>query len=66
MDGKFLGDRARISQVLENLLDNAAKFTKEGGAVELEIRIDSEDADTTTIRFSVKDTGIGIPQESLS
>jgi PAS domain S-box-containing protein len=54
-------DRTRLSQVLSNLLNNAAKFTEPGGRIELEA---VADADTVTI--SVKDTGIGIPPEMLS
>ncbi|KFC20372.1 response regulator [Chryseobacterium sp. FH1] len=53
-------DRLRLDQVLRNLLSNAIKFTKEGG-VELNIKQDSKNQDN--IIFSVKDTGIGIPEE---
>jgi signal transduction histidine kinase len=49
-------DRLRLKQVLLHLLDNAIKFTLEG-AIELQIRPNGED-----IRFSVRDTGIGIPE----
>lgn len=53
-------DRLRLDQVLRNLLSNAIKFTKEG-SVELNIKQDSKNQDN--IVFSVKDTGIGIPEE---
>ncbi|WDF46777.1 response regulator [Chryseobacterium sp. KACC 21268] len=53
-------DRLRLDQVLRNLLSNAMKFTKEG-SVELSIKQDPKNEDL--IIFSVKDTGIGIPQE---
>jgi signal transduction histidine kinase/CheY-like chemotaxis protein/CHASE3 domain sensor protein len=53
-------DRLRLDQVLRNLLSNAIKFTKEG-SVELNIKQDLKNEDF--IIFSVKDTGIGIPQE---
>jgi len=53
-------DRLRLDQVLRNLLSNAIKFTKEG-SVELNIKQDPKNEDF--IIFSVKDTGIGIPQE---
>ncbi|WP_379963180.1 response regulator [Epilithonimonas sp. UC225_85] len=53
-------DRLRLDQVLRNLLSNALKFTKEG-SVELNIKQDSKNEDF--IIFSVKDTGIGIPEE---
>jgi CheY-like chemotaxis protein len=53
-------DRVRLTQVLLNLLDNACKYTGEGGAVHLTAE---RDADEVEIRVS--DTGIGIPQEEL-
>jgi two-component system sensor histidine kinase GlrK len=55
-------DPERVSQVVENLLGNALKFTPENGR----IRVDaSPDGDGGFVRVSVSDTGIGIPQESL-
>lgn len=59
--GTFIGDENRIKQVLINLLDNAFKFTPEGGKVELNAYKDSD-----TLILEVKDTGIGIPEEDLS
>lgn len=55
-------DSIRLKQVLVNLLGNASKFTQKG---EIELKIASlEPGDNeTTIRFSVRDTGIGIPKE---
>ncbi len=54
------GDPGRLRQVLINLGSNAVKFTKEG---EIAIRaiLENEDEKNATIRFSVRDTGIGIP-----
>jgi PAS domain S-box-containing protein len=54
-------DRTRISQVLSNVLGNAAKFTEPGGRVELVAQEHDED-----VLISVKDTGIGIPRDMLS
>jgi CheY-like chemotaxis protein len=54
------GDSGRLRQVLVNLLGNALKFTEEGEAV-LRVRLDSAEEDEVTLRFSVSDTGIGIP-----
>lgn len=54
-------DYARLEQVLVNLIHNAVKFTKSGG----EISLFAESIDNG-IRFAVKDTGIGIPAESLN
>ncbi|MFN1218768.1 response regulator [Chryseobacterium kwangjuense] len=53
-------DRLRVDQVLRNLLSNAIKFTSEG-SISLNIKKDTENKDF--IVFSVKDTGIGIPEE---
>ena len=53
----------RISQVLINLLGNAVKFTPEQGRVTLTVREDRTEEGTPLVRFSVEDTGIGIPKE---
>ncbi len=53
------GDRAKLKQVLFNLLDNAIKFTPAGGAVWIE----AEAADNDTVGVTVADTGIGISAE---
>jgi signal transduction histidine kinase len=55
------GDRTRFKQILYNLLSNAVKFTPEGGSVRL-----SAEPDYGEIRFSVGDTGIGVPREKLT
>jgi len=59
------GDPVRIRQILINLLGNAIKFTKTGG---ISLKIDKINSDDLRkeimIRFSVEDTGIGIPKES--
>ncbi|MGK6341453.1 response regulator [Chryseobacterium sp. DT-3] len=53
-------DRLRVDQVLRNLLSNALKFTSEG-SIDLNIAKDPKNKDF--IIFTVKDTGIGIPEE---
>ncbi len=61
------GDPLRLFQVLNNLLGNAIKFTPEGKVV-LDVSPVMETENFITLRFSVKDTGIGIPldkQESI-
>ncbi len=60
---EYYGDDIRIKQVLVNLLTNAVKYTVEG-AVTLTVtgRVEGEDA---VLRYSVKDTGIGIKEEDI-
>jgi signal transduction histidine kinase/CheY-like chemotaxis protein len=57
-----VGDITRIRQVMVNLLGNAVKFTQQG-AVELEVILQSQTAAGLCLQFSVRDTGIGIPQD---
>jgi signal transduction histidine kinase/HPt (histidine-containing phosphotransfer) domain-containing protein/ActR/RegA family two-component response regulator len=61
----LVGDPNRLRQVILNLLGNAIKFT-ESGRVDLVVRgeHDAQNA-TPTIRFEIRDTGVGISKESL-
>ena len=54
-------DRSKIEQVIYNLLDNAIKFSHNNSSIQLDIH-DKNDK----IFISIKDTGIGIPKESIS
>ena len=56
------GDPDRLRQVLINLIGNAIKFTAQG---EIEVQVDLQHSDqaSTTLHFSVRDTGIGIPAD---
>lgn len=56
---KLMGDPTRISQVINNLVHNAIKFT-EKGSVELSINTETLNESSVTVTFKVKDTGIGI------
>jgi PAS domain S-box-containing protein len=56
------GDPGRLRQVLLNLATNAIKFTQQGEVV-VEVSLVSEGADRAILRFAVKDTGIGIPED---
>jgi two-component system, sensor histidine kinase and response regulator len=58
------GDPGRLRQVLINLCGNAVKFTHQG-EVALDVKVASEDADSTTLHFEVRDTGIGIPANRM-
>ena len=58
------GDQGRLNQIMVNLAGNALKFTNEG-EVTISVKNKGETEDSYTIRFSVKDTGIGIPKEHL-
>lgn len=58
------GDPNRLRQVLTNLMGNAIKFTEVGGVVLRARRVRSE-GDVTHVRFSVQDTGVGVPREKL-
>jgi|GEM_PF-393608 len=54
------GDPGRLRQILSNLADNAVKFTP-FGEVQITVTCEKETEVDMTIKFSVKDTGIGIP-----
>lgn len=56
-----VGDSDRLRQILLNLVGNAVKFT-ESGSVMVRADLLAEAAHTVTVRFEVKDTGIGIPE----
>lgn len=60
--GALIGDSLRIKQVLLNLLGNAVKFTDEG-SIDLSITVAEENLARVLLDISVKDTGIGIPED---
>jgi PAS domain S-box-containing protein len=59
------GDVHRLGQILNNLLNNAIKFTEDGQVI-LSVYVDDEDEQHDTLLFEVADTGIGIPEEKQS
>lgn len=58
------GDPTRLNQVLINLLSNAIKFTDKGGVV-FKAELVAGNAENQKIRFTVKDTGVGIDDEKV-
>lgn len=61
---KIHGDSNRLRQVLVNLIGNAIKFT-DTGEVKLSVDLISEESQHATIRFTISDSGIGIPKDKL-
>lgn len=59
--GPVLGDAHALNSVLMNLAGNAVKFTA-AGSVLVDLSLVGQDADSFRIRFTVRDTGIGIPR----
>lgn len=58
----LIGDPNRLTQVLNNLISNAIKFT-EKGEVKLILTVEEESTEEIILRFKIKDTGIGISEE---
>lgn len=61
LPGIVRGDMSRLQQVLLNLVGNSVKFTSEGG-IYIFVALAASDEDSITAEFTVKDTGIGIPE----
>jgi CheY-like chemotaxis protein/HPt (histidine-containing phosphotransfer) domain-containing protein len=58
----LVGDGGRLRQVILNLVGNAIKFTDEG-EVGVNVTVDERGTDNVRLRFTVRDTGIGIPED---
>jgi signal transduction histidine kinase/ActR/RegA family two-component response regulator len=59
-----IGDPTRITQIIFNLVSNAIKFTRQG-YVEVKVNVVEDRHNQVVIRFSVKDSGIGIERDNL-
>jgi signal transduction histidine kinase/ActR/RegA family two-component response regulator len=62
---ELIGDQVRLRQILSNLISNAIKFT-EMGEVFVSVALAEDESDSCLIRFEVKDTGIGISDDSIN
>ena len=61
----ILGDQKRLKQVLINLINNSLKFTTSGSINIIVSLIEDKEPDYTQLKFSIKDTGIGIPENMV-
>jgi len=64
LPANVMGDPGRFRQVLVNLMGNSAKFTKQG-ELELALMVDEETEETIALHATIRDTGIGIPEDKL-
>jgi len=62
----LVGDPLRLAQVLTNLCSNAVKFTGAGGQVLVDAGADQVGPEAATLRFTVRDTGIGMAPDALA
>jgi signal transduction histidine kinase/ActR/RegA family two-component response regulator len=65
VDGWFVGDAARLKQILLNLLSNAVKFTA-SGSITLTARLEAIAEQEMMLTINVRDTGIGMTQEQVA
>ncbi|MBQ9008658.1 MAG: response regulator, partial [Clostridia bacterium] len=65
IDDYYIGDDMKLRQVMINILGNAVKFTPEGGTVSLLVETIAKMDGRSTLRFTVRDTGIGMSREFL-
>lgn len=65
VDDHYIGDNMKLRQVLINILGNAVKFTPAGGSVSMNVERTAQFEEKSTLRFTIKDTGIGISKEFL-
>jgi signal transduction histidine kinase/CheY-like chemotaxis protein len=61
----LIGDSTRISQILINLINNAIKFTNNGGQITVKVHLQKQTDEQATVLLSVIDNGIGINEQKL-
>ena len=65
IDEDYIGDNTRLKEVIINILGNAVKFTSAGGSVTMTVERTATFEDQSTLRFRLKDTGIGMDKAFL-
>ena len=65
VDDCYIGDDTKLKEVLINILSNAVKFTDAPGSVTLTVERAAVFEDQSTIKFSIRDTGIGMDKEYI-
>ena len=65
MDEYYIGDDMKLKEVILNILSNAIKFTEAPGSVTQTVELVSVFEDRSTIKFCIKDTGIGMDKEYI-
>ena len=65
VDESYIGDDMKLRQVLINILSNAVKFTDAPGSITLTVEKTASFKDQSTLRFRIKDTGIGMDKEFI-
>ncbi|MBQ7607742.1 MAG: response regulator [Desulfovibrionaceae bacterium] len=65
VDDYYIGDNVKLRQVLINILGNAVKFTPSGGNIDFLVEKTANYEGKSTLRFTIKDTGVGMNKEFL-
>lgn len=65
VDYELIGDKIRIKQILTNLIDNAFRYTEDGGAVSLKVTRNYKRNNKVSTNFTITDSGEGISEENL-
>ena len=65
VDDYYIGDDMKLKEVLINILSNAVKFTEPGGSVTMTIERVAVFDEQSTLRFCIKDTGVGMDKEFI-